>query len=67
MRYVANTNDRFLVLMFHSVELTPGASPYAPDDEGVDRILGSLAELFGWCSDHGFRFSSMSEAAALVG
>jgi len=67
VRYVANTNDRFLVLMFHSVELTPGASPYARDDEGVDRILGSLAELFGWCSDHGFRFSSMSEAAALVG
>jgi hypothetical protein len=67
IRYVANTDDRFLVLMFHSVELTPGASPYARDDEGVKRILGSLVELFAWCSDHGFRFSSMSEAATLVG
>ncbi len=53
--------------MFHSVELTPGASPYARDDEGVKRILGSLVELFAWCSDHGFQFSSMSEAATLVG
>jgi hypothetical protein len=53
--------------MFHSVELTPGASPYARDNEGVDRILGSLTELFSWCSEHDFRFSSMSEAAALVG
>jgi hypothetical protein len=67
IRYAANTDQRFLGLMFHSVELTPGASPYARDNEGVDRILGSLTELFSWCSEHDFRFSSMSEAAALVG
>jgi peptidoglycan/xylan/chitin deacetylase (PgdA/CDA1 family) len=66
VQYALSSKERVLVLMMHNVELVAGASPYARDNEGVDRILGSLTELFAWCSENGFRFSTMSEAAELV-
>jgi hypothetical protein len=66
VQYALSSKERILVLMMHNVELVAGASPYARNDEGVDRILASLAALFAWCSDNGFRFSTMSEAAELV-
>lgn len=66
VRHVVRTDEEILVLMMHSIELVPGASPYAVDNRGVDRIMASLAEVFAWCSANGFQFSTMSEAATLV-
>lgn len=65
--YVAASNEPVLVAMFHSMEIVPGASPYASDASGVDRIVRSLDELLGYCQDAGIESIGMTEAAARSG
>lgn len=57
---------RFSVLMFHSVEIVPGCSPYASTAQDVNRIVRALEELFAWWSASGNAFCTMGEAVAVL-
>jgi hypothetical protein len=65
IRYVQQSSERFLVMMLHSMEVIPGASPYAHDEEGARRILSAMDQLFAYCAKTGIRFCTMAEAAQL--
>jgi hypothetical protein len=62
VRCVERHPDHNLVVMFHSTELVPGASPYARDDAAVDGILGALEELLAHCRRAGIESCGLSEA-----
>ena len=64
IRYVERSTDALLVLMFHSMEIVPGASPYAATEQDVARILSSLRSLFEHCARLDIEFCGMSSAAA---
>jgi len=64
--YVAASTEPVLVAMFHSMEIVPGASPYASDDAGVERIMGLMDELLRHCRDAGIETIGMTEAAERV-
>lgn len=64
--YVAAAGEEVLVLMFHSMEVVPGASPYCAEAAEVDRFLGALDQLLAYCRRAGIRFAGMTDAAALV-
>jgi hypothetical protein len=66
IRYVEATEDRLMVLMFHSMELVPGSSPYAAHPVDCARIVTSLRDLFAHCVRENIGFCSLSEAAALA-
>jgi hypothetical protein len=66
LRYVREVPGDILVLMFHSVEVTPGASPYAATERDVARIVAGLRRLFEHCEESGISFCGLSEAAELV-
>ena len=66
IRYVTGSPDEVLVLMFHSMEIIPGASPYAATDADVARIVESMRGLFEFCAEEDIHFCSLSEAAAHV-
>jgi hypothetical protein len=52
--------------MFHSMEITAGASPYARTEADVDRIVGSMDRLFEYCARAGYRFCGITDAARRV-
>lgn len=54
-----------LVMMFHSVEVIPAASPYAKTEEDVVVFLKRLEEVLTHCSQMGARSIGLSEAAQL--
>ncbi len=64
--YAATASEEVLVAMFHSMEVVPGASPYATDRQGVERILHSLEELLRYCAGNGVRMVGMTAAATSV-
>lgn len=64
IRYVKGTSSRTLVLMFHSIEITPGASPYAADTSDVARIVASLRGLFEHCIATGIGFCGLTDIVA---
>lgn len=66
VEYVRTSVESVLVCMFHSVELVPGASPYASSRRDVDRILGALEGLLAYCASSGFEFVGMTEVADRV-
>jgi hypothetical protein len=53
--------DTHFVAMFHSMEVVPGASPYAQDEGGVRRIVAALERLLAHCHDRGFALCGLSE------
>jgi hypothetical protein len=63
VRHVNSSDQQVLVAMFHSMEVVPGASPYAADREGVGRIVASLEELLRRCVDTGTEMVGMTTAA----
>jgi hypothetical protein len=65
VRLASRANRRFNVLMFHSVEIIAGRSPYAATESDVQRIVGAMEELFRHWRSGGNAFCSLSEAAAL--
>lgn len=65
IRYVKRSNERFLVMMLHSMEVIPGASPYASNWEQVGRIVSAMDHLFAYAKHTGIRFCTMAEAARL--
>jgi hypothetical protein len=63
-RAVDEHPDNHLVAMFHSMEVIPGASPYARDEAGVRRIVSALEQLIQRCRDRGVVFCGLSEVPA---
>src|SRR5262249_42149347 len=51
--FVKGTDDALMVVMFHSMEVIPKASPYAQSREEVTNILSRLERLFRYCVDAG--------------
>jgi hypothetical protein len=55
--------ERHLVVMFHSTEVVPGASPYARTQREADRVLERLERLLAsWAAD-GNSFGTLTELA----
>jgi hypothetical protein len=63
--YVEASHEPVLNLMFHSMEIVPGASPYAATSRDVSRIVDAMDELFSYCLAKGFRFCGISDAVAV--
>jgi len=49
------------VMMFHNVELVPGASPYSQTEEDVTRYLDTLKRVFAHAEKRGLRSCTMTE------
>jgi len=56
--------SRPLVMMFHNMEIIPGASPYPQSVPDVDRYLQSLRQLFAFTTRKGIAAVTMDEYAA---
>jgi glycosyltransferase involved in cell wall biosynthesis/SAM-dependent methyltransferase len=54
---------RTLCMMFHSMELVAGASPYAQTESEVDRVLADLDAVFARAKSLGFVAATLTEAA----
>ncbi len=54
---------RTLCMMFHSMELIAGASPYAQTEAEVDRVLADLDAVFARSKQLGFTSATLTEAA----
>jgi len=54
-----------LVMMFHSVEVIPAASPYAQTEEEVNVFLDRLERTLAYAQQLGAKFIGLSEAADL--
>lgn len=54
------------VMMFHSSELMPGASPYRSTKESVDQLLGLLEAFFRDVQRSGGESATLTEAADMI-
>jgi hypothetical protein len=63
---VSANADRLLVMMMHSMEVVPKASPYAQTRAQVEKILASMEQFFSHCVENDIAFISLSEAARHV-
>lgn len=50
-----------LNMMFHSMEIMPGASPYNQIEEEVEEFLEKIEKVLGYCKTNKFEFVSLSE------
>lgn len=50
-----------LNMMFHSMEVIPGASPYPQSNDEVCRFVDDMISVLYWCSRDGIRFTGLSE------
>lgn len=57
----------WLHVMFHSMEVTPGTSPYSPTAREAARVVVRLDRLLTSLRSAGARFHTLSELAALAG
>lgn len=62
----AHDGRAWLHVMFHSMEVTAGTSPYSRSQEEADRVLSRLHRLLGALDLAGARFHTLSEIAALA-
>jgi hypothetical protein len=63
----ADKQDIALTMMFHSMEIMPGASPYAAKEEDCRRILDYIEQALTFANDSGFRFSTLGEMPRYFG
>src|SRR5262249_28730879 len=61
--YVKTSSESFLNLMLHSMEVIPGASPYAKSAAQAQRILDAMDALFEFCAGQGCSFCGITDAA----
>jgi hypothetical protein len=66
VRYVARSTDRLLCVMFHSMEVIPGASPYAQSQRDVRRICDALRVLLDHCTAQGIGMRALRDAPSLL-
>jgi hypothetical protein len=52
-------------IMFHSMEVVAGASPYSPDAAAAQRVIGRLGRLLGLLDKYSAQFLTLSELAEL--
>jgi hypothetical protein len=57
----ADKKDISLNMMFHSMEIMPGVSPYAAKEKHCQRILDYLEHALIYAKDNNFRFSTLGE------
>ena len=57
----SNRKDITLNMMFHSMEIMPGASPYAATEKDCQRILDRIEHVLAYAKDNEFRFSTLGE------
>lgn len=55
-----------IVMMFHSSELMPGASPYRPTKESVSQLLDLLAEFFSIMRKNDGQSTTLTDAAKII-
>ena len=55
-----------LNVMFHNVEVVPGASPYAHSTAQADAILGRLADLLAFARDAGVRSVGLGDVPEIL-
>jgi len=58
--------SRLFNIMFHSMEVVEGASPYTPTRASAERVLRRLDRLLGFLRHVGARFVTASELAGLL-
>lgn len=56
-----NSLPRPLVMMFHNVEVVPGASPYPQNEKEVSAYLDILKSVFEFAGSRGIRFATLQE------
>jgi|ERR1051326_4057331 hypothetical protein len=60
-----NKSRVLLVMMFHSVEVIPAASPYAQTESDVNEFMSRLEQTLDYCQRMGTKFIGLGEAAGL--
>jgi hypothetical protein len=50
-----------LNMMFHSMEIIPGASPHAQTEEDCQRLLMRIERVLDYCQKHEFKFAALSD------
>ena len=63
INYLEYSTEQVLVLMFHSMEIITGASPYSVHIEDVKRIISILEELLEYCAKENINAVGMTDAA----
>jgi len=48
-------------MMFHSMEIIEGASPYCQTSEDVKRFIDEMVEGLSWCKDEGVEFCGLTD------
>jgi hypothetical protein len=66
IRYVKASREPVLNLMLHSMEVIPGASPYARSSTDAQRIVAAMDAVFEYCAGEGFSFFGITEASRRV-
>ena len=61
IEHYAEKNDVTLTMMFHSMEIMPGASPYAATEKDCQRILDKIEHVLAYAKDNDIRFSTLGE------
>ena len=67
-RYVERYRDNALVvlnMMFHSVEVMPGKSPYVTSEEESSRFLSRIETVLKWCVAEGIGFARLLDVYEL--
>jgi hypothetical protein len=64
--YVRTSTDPVMVLMFHSVEVIPGANPYFLTQRQTGEMLDSLGKFFEYCSAHSIQYSFLRDIESAV-
>jgi hypothetical protein len=66
VEYVSGSTEQIMVLMFHSVEVIPGANPYFQTQQQANQVTDSLRHLFEYCSRESIQFSFLRDVEALI-
>jgi hypothetical protein len=61
--HYADKKDITLTMMFHSMEIMPGRSPYADTEKDCERILNNIEIAISYAKDNDIRFSTLGEMA----
>lgn len=65
LKQYADQDIIVLNMMFHSMEVTPKASPYPQTQAEVEHYLDDLSEILHWCRQRDIEFCSASEVVEI--